>query len=67
MQTFRSAQRAYDAQTPPEYPEAVELPAGRGDPLTALKWCRERRYVMARYLATRARAMRPVRLPGVSR
>lgn len=38
----------------------------RGDPLTALKWCRERRYVMARYLATRARAMRPVRLPGVS-
>lgn len=37
---------------------------GRGDWLVALKWCRDRRYCMARYLATRARAMRPVRLPG---
>ena len=64
MTAFRSAQRAYDAQTPPEYPEPVELPAGRGDPLTALKWCRARLYCRARYLATRARAMRPVRLPG---
>lgn len=36
----------------------------RGDVLLALKWCRERRYVKARYLATRARAMRPVKLPG---
>jgi DnaJ-class molecular chaperone len=34
------------------------------DVLLALKWCRARRNVMARYLATRARAMRPVQLPG---
>lgn len=35
----------------------------RGDWLAALKWCRQRRYCMARYLATRAIAMRPVVLP----
>lgn len=35
----------------------------RGDWLTALKWCRERLYCRARYLTTRARAMRPVKLP----
>lgn len=63
MNAFRSAQRAYDNQSPPECPESAELPTGRGDWLVALKWCRDRRYVMARYLATRERAMRPVKLP----
>lgn len=64
MTSLRSAQRAYDNESPPEYPEPVELPAGRGDPLTALKWCRARLYCRARYIATRTRAMRRVVLPG---
>ena len=45
---------------------AANGPVEYADVLLALRWCRERRYVRARYLATRARAMRPVRLPGVS-
>ncbi len=63
MTSLRNAQRSYDNESPPEYPEPVELPAGRGDPLTALKWCRARLYCRARYIATRARAMRRVVLP----
>lgn len=34
------------------------------DVLIALKWKRDRRYCWARYMEARARAMRPVRLPG---